>query len=49
LQDILAMEEFSTVTSGVTLTSEVLSLKRLKGIAPALGADSSTGQMLELW
>jgi hypothetical protein len=33
LQDVLVMEEFGTVTSGVELTSKVLTLKRLKGIA----------------
>jgi hypothetical protein len=42
LGDVLAMEEFSTVTSGVELTSEVLSLKLLKGIALSLVGEADT-------
>ena len=42
LEDVLAMEEFATVTSGAELTSKVLSLKRLKGIALSFVGDGDT-------
>jgi len=42
LGDVLAMEEFSTVTSGAELTSEVLSLKMLKAIAVSLVGEGDT-------
>jgi hypothetical protein len=42
LGDVLAMEEFSTATSGAELTSEVLSLKLLKEIALSLVGDGDT-------